>query len=233
MRRAYPVIALAAGLMASAPARADVAYLIDTAAGSDLVGDGGPAASAQLSNAHGIATDRQGNLYIADTDNHRIRKITPAGAISTLAGNGHPGNFGDGGPANLAQLNSPYGLAVDAAGNVVIADFGNHKVRRISPDGAIVTIAGTGQKGSAGDGGPAVAAQLMSPRNVVFDSVGNLYISEFEGHRVRKVARNGTIGTVAGTGVAGLNLDPRQASMPATVAQLAYPAGLAVDAYDN
>ena len=114
---------------------------------------------------------------------------------------------------------------------MVVADFGNHKVRRISPDGVIVTIAGTGQKGSSGDGGPALAAQLMSPRNVVFDSVGNLYISEFEGHRVRKVARDGTISTLAGTGVAGLNLDPKQASMPALVAQLAYPAGLAVDSY--
>ena len=233
MTRVTITIALAAGLMAVSLSRADVDYVIDNAAGSDLAGDGGGATSAQLSNVHGVATDRQGNIYISDTDNHRIRKITPAGIISTLAGNGHPGSFGDGGPASLAQLNSPYGLAVDGAGNVVVADFGNHKVRRISPDGAIVTIAGTGQKGSSGDGGPAVAAQLMSPRNVVFDSVGNLYISEFEGHRVRKVARDGSIGTLAGTGVAGINLDPNQASMPATLAQLAYPAGLAVDSYDN
>jgi uncharacterized protein (TIGR03437 family) len=217
----------------AAPARPDVSYFIDTAAGSDLVGDNGPATSAQLANAHGIALDRQGNLYLADTDNHRIRKITPAGIISTLAGTGHAGSSGDGGLATSAQLNSPYGLAADAAGNIYVADFGNHKVRRIAPDGSISTIAGTGQKGSSGDAGPATSGQLMSPRNVALDSLGNLYISEFEGHRVRKVGRDGVINTIAGTGVAGLNLDPKQAGMPAIAAQLAYPAGLAVDAYDN
>src|SRR5438477_13006731 len=120
MRRVHPAIALVLALMSSAPARADVTYFIDTAAGSDLVGDNGPATSSQLANAHGIAMDRQGNLYIADTDNHRIRKITPAGIICTLAGNGHPGASGDGGPANLAMLNAPYGLAADPTGNLYV-----------------------------------------------------------------------------------------------------------------
>jgi len=218
--------------MAAGPARSDVSYIIDTFAGSDLVGDDGAATAAELRNAHGIALDRQGDLYIADTDNHRVRKITAAGIISTLVGNGHAGFAGDDGPAALGLLNSPYGLAVDAAGNVYIADYGNQRVRKVSPDGMIVTVAGTGQKGSSGDGGPATAAQLMSPRNLAIDSVGNLYVSEFEGHRVRRIARDGSIGTVAGTGVAGLNLDPNSASMPAITAQLAYPAGLAIDQYD-
>src|SRR5437588_6527693 len=106
MTRLEPTIALTLVLMVSAPARADLSYVIDTAAGSDLVGDNGPATSAQLANAHGIAIDRQGNLYISDTDSHRIRKITPGGIISTLAGNGHAGSAGDGGLASLALLNS-------------------------------------------------------------------------------------------------------------------------------
>lgn len=233
MIRFQPAYCFAMLLLAASPALPDVTYLIDTAAGSDLVGDNGPAVSAQLTNARAIAVDRQGYVYIADTDNHRIRKITPAGIISTLAGTGHAGYSGDGGRADMAQLDSPYGLAVDSSGNLYVADFGNQRVRRISTDGVITTVAGTGQKGATGDGGPAVSAQLMSPRNLVFDSLGNLYISEFEGHRVRKIARDGTISTVAGTGGAGLNLGPNQASMPALAAQLAFPCGLAVDSFDN
>src|SRR5262245_58174662 len=115
MTRTLPAITLAIVLILSASARADVTYQIDSVAGSDLVGDNGLAINAQLANAHGLAADRQGNLYIADTDNHRIRKITPAGIISTLAGNGHPGSSGDGALATGATLNSPYGLAVDGA----------------------------------------------------------------------------------------------------------------------
>ena len=101
MRPSAPIYVLAAVLTATTPALSDVSYLIDTFAGSDLVGDGAAATSAQLGNTRGIATDRQGNLYISDTDNHRVRKITPAGIISTLAGNGHAGFSGDGGPASL------------------------------------------------------------------------------------------------------------------------------------
>src|SRR5947199_9421684 len=111
MRRTSPAIALGLVLGAAALARADVSYFIDTAAGSDLVGDNGPATSAQLANAHGIAIDRQGNLYISDTDSHRIRKITPGGMISTLAGNGHAGPAGAGRLASPALVDSPFGLA--------------------------------------------------------------------------------------------------------------------------
>ncbi|MGO9011944.1 MAG: hypothetical protein ACLQPN_17740 [Bryobacteraceae bacterium] len=205
---------------------ADVpAYTIQTVAGSSFMGDGGPATAAQIGSIQGVALDAKGNLYLSDTDNNRVRKVDATGIITTFAGTGTAGFSGDGGPANAAQLNLPYGLAVDAAGYVYIADLGNDRVRRIGPDGTIVTIAGTGVKGYSGDGGPANAAQLFTPRNVAVDATGNLYIAEFEGHRVRQVTPAGVIATVAGTGVAGLGGD----GGPATLAQLNFPAGLAVD----
>ena len=145
------VAALALACAAAAP----LAYRIETAAGSDVLGDGGPAVNAQLSFAQGIAVDRQRNIYIADTENHRIRKVTPDGRISTIAGSGRPGISGDGGPALRAQFDQPYGLALDGAGNLYVADLGNNRVRRVAPDGTISTFAGTGAKGSRGDGGPA------------------------------------------------------------------------------
>ena len=200
-------------------------YRIETVAGSASMGDGGPATTAQISNIQGIAVDRWGNLYLSDTDNHRVRKISTSGVITTLAGTGVAGFSGDGGPAATAQLNLPYGLAADLAGYLYVADLGNDRVRRISPDGVITTVAGNGNRGSSGDGGAATGAQLLTPRNVAVDAAGNLYFSEFEGHRVRKVTPDGKISTVAGTGVAGLRGD----GAPAVNAQLAFPAGLAVD----
>jgi uncharacterized protein (TIGR03437 family) len=200
-------------------------YQLTTVAGSDLAGDGGQAVAAQLAQPEGMVLDSSGNLYIADAANHRIRKVTPSGAISTIAGNGHAGFGGDGGPAAGAQLNQPYDLALDMAGNLYIADFGNQRVRRIDTNGNISTVAGNGASGASGDGGAAIAALLLGPRNVAVDPAGNLYISEFDGHRVRRVAPDGTIGTIAGTGVAGFGGD----GGPATAAQLAFPAGLALD----
>jgi len=204
-------------------------YQLTTVAGSDLVGDGGPAIAAQVSQPEGIAVDPAGNLYIADAANHRVRKVTPAGTISTVAGNGHPGFSGDNGPASAAQLNQPYDLALDAAGNLYIADYGNQRVRALGTDGNITTVAGDGSSGSSADGGPATAALLLGPRNVATDLAGNLYISDFDGHRVRRVAPDGTIGTVAGIGIAGFSGD----GGPATAAQLAFPAGLALDGAGN
>jgi uncharacterized protein (TIGR03437 family) len=203
-----------------------VVYRVETVAGSSNPGDGGPAVAAQIGTIQGIAVDRSGNMYLSDTDNHRIRKVAPGGTISTLAGTGIAGYSGDGGPAAKAQLNLPYGLAADGSGNLYVADVGNDRVRRISPDGTITTVAGTGAKGSLGDGGLAVNAQLLTPRNLAVDAAGNLFISEFEGQRVRKIGANGAIATVAGTGVAGFRGDGGQA----VAAQLAYPAGLAMDA---
>ncbi|MDR3702790.1 MAG: hypothetical protein P4L56_24300 [Candidatus Sulfopaludibacter sp.] len=213
------LLSTAAALAGTAPT-----YRIETIAGSDLLGDGGPATMAQIGNIQGVAADRLGNIYLSDTDRHRIRKINSNGIISTVAGTGTAGFSGDGGAATLAQLNLPYGLAVDLAGNLYIADLGNNRVRRMATDGTINTYAGSDQT-VLGDGGPATAALLSGPRNVAVDGAGNLYISEFLGHRVRKVTADGRIATVAGTGAAGFRGDGGLA----VNAQLAFPAGLALD----
>src|ERR1017187_9430384 len=203
---------------------ARVTYHVETVAGSSLIGDGGPALAAQFSNIQGIAIDRLGNLYLSDTGNHRIRKVSN-GIVTTIAGTGVAGFSGDGGSALIAQLNSPYGLALDSTGNLYLADLGNQRVRRITPDGVITTVAGTGRKASSTDGGAPTDTSLLSPRNVAVDAAGNLYIAEFEGHRVRKLTPDGRLSTVAGTGVAGWSGDGNRA--PA--AQIDYPAGLAFD----
>jgi trimeric autotransporter adhesin len=200
-------------------------YRIETVAGSSNIGDGGPATSAQITNIQGIALDGAGNLYLSDTDNARIRKVAANGTITTLAGTGVAGFAGDGGPATSAQLNLPYGLAVDGTGAVYVADLGNNRVRKIASNGTISTLAGNGAMISAGDGGQATAASLMSPRNLAIDASGNLYVSEFAGHRIRKVASDGSISTIAGTGAAGFSGD----NGPPGQAELAYPAGLTFD----
>jgi serine/threonine protein kinase len=151
-----------------------------------------------------IAVDAAGNIYIAETDGGRIFKVTTSGTILTIAGTGTPGFSGDGGPATAAQLNSPWGLAVDAAGNVYISDSGNRLIRRVTPSGVITTVAGNGGYGFGGDGdgGPATSAQLLYPRGLAVDSVGKLYISD--SIRLRKVSSDGVISTVT----AGLPSSP-------------------------
>ena len=191
------LLALAWAATGGIAAAVRVTYRIETVAGSARMGDGGPATAAQISNIQGIAVDRWGNLYLSDTDNHRIDLISAGGTIGTLAGTGVAGFSGDGGQAAAAQLNLPYGLAADLAGYLYVADLGNDRVRRIGPDGVITTVAGNGNRGSSGDGGAATGAQLLTPRNVAVDAAGNLYFSEFEGHRVRKVTPDGRISTVA------------------------------------
>lgn len=175
---------------------------INTVAGNGIdgySGDSGPATSALLNGPEGIAIDASGNLYIADSANNRIRKVS-GGTIATFAGTQTAGFSGDNGAATSAQLNDPEGVAVDAAGNVYIADSGNDAIRKVSTSGTITTVAGTGQTGFSGDGGPATSAQLSYPRGVTVDSLGNLYIADFGNGRVRKVS-NGTITTVAGNGL--------------------------------
>ncbi|MFI6526760.1 NHL domain-containing protein [Streptomyces uncialis] len=204
---------------------------ISTVAGTGVAGfsgDGGPATAARLNLPLGVAMDSSGVLYIADYNNHRVRRITTDGKISTVAGTGVAGFGGDNGPAGPAQLRNPYALAVDSADALYIADSGNHRVRKVTGDGKISTVAGTGVAGFGGDGGPALSAQLNLPLGVAVDSSGVLYVADARNHRVRRVAADGTVSTVTGTGTAGFGGDDG----PAASAQLNSPLGLAVDCVD-
>jgi uncharacterized protein (TIGR03437 family) len=182
-------------------------------------GDGGPATSAQLYFPTGVAVDSAGNLYIADTFNFRIRKVSN-GIITTAAGNGSGGYSGDGGPATSARLD-PEDVAVDSASNLYIADTNNFCIRKVS-NGVITTVAGDGLQGFSGDNGNAANAQLSGPYAITVDSAGNLYLTD--GARVRKVT-GGVITTIAGTGTPGFSGD----GGPAISAQLSLPTGVAVD----
>ncbi|MCA1683926.1 MAG: DUF11 domain-containing protein, partial [Actinobacteria bacterium] len=220
------------GLASPASAAITDAWTISTVAGTGTFGssgDGGAATGAQLGFPIGVAADAAGNRYIADTFNHRVRKVDAAGIITTVAGTGDQGFAGDGGPATAARLNLPSDVAADAAGNLFIADYNNQRVRRVDASGVITTVAGDGIKGASGDGGPATAAQLSDPDFVALDRVGNLYISEFGSSRIRKVDAAGIITTVAGNGKTGFGGD----GGPATSARLAYPGDVAVDAAGN
>jgi sugar lactone lactonase YvrE len=201
---------------------------IQTVAGNGSpggAGDGGSAASAQFYNPAGIAVDLNGNMYVADTYNHRVRKISFSGIITTMAGTGVQGFSGDGGPATSAQLSLPQYVAVDPSGNVYISDL-NHRVRKVSPSGFITTVAGNGSINYSGDGGPATLAGL-SPKAIAVDANGNLYIGDT--FRVRRVGLDGIISTVAGTGVLGYSGD----GGPATSAQMFSPTGLSLDSAGN
>ncbi len=167
--------------------------VISTVAGNGIFGfsgqngDGGPATSAMLAAPEGVAVDTAGNLFIADTWSNSVRKVTPGGVISTVAGNGTGGYSGDGGPATSAMLDGPSGVAVDAAGNLFIADQWNHRVRKVTPGGVISTVAGNGTGGYSGDGGPATSAELYYPEGVAVDTAGNLFIADSDNSRVRMV----------------------------------------------
>jgi sugar lactone lactonase YvrE len=151
-------------------------------------GDGGPATAARLHSPSGIAADREGNVYVADTDNHRIRKIDADGMITTVAGTGRPGLSGDGWRASSVDLWHPVGVDVDAAGNVYVAEASTYRVRRVGRDGRITTIAGTGRPGFDGDGGPATKASLQAPVDIAVDAQGNVYIADRNNNRVRRVS---------------------------------------------
>lgn len=165
-------------------------------------GDGGPAAQAQLDNPFGVVRGPDGALYVCDVLNHVIRRIAADGTISTVAGSGKAGYWGDGGPALEAGLNEPYEIRFDAAGNLFFVERLNHVVRKVdAQNGAISTVAGTGRAGFSGDGGLATQAELNQPHSIQFDANGDLYICDIANHRVRKVdMKTGVITTFGGTG---------------------------------
>jgi sugar lactone lactonase YvrE len=224
--RLATVAALSAGMLF---AGAGHSQTINTLAGNGtrgFSGDGGPGTSASLNIAADVAVDAAGNAYIADTFNSRIRKIAPDGTITTAAGDGTYGHSGDGGPATAAQIGYVFQLAVDAAGNLFLAD-GSY-VRKIAPNGIIATVAGSGGWPPDGDGGLATQAAI-SAISIAVDPLGNLYIGEQSQQRVRKIDTAGIIRTVAGNGVAGFSGD----GGPATAASLNNPWGISADGSGN
>lgn len=205
---------------------------ITTVAGTGIQGfsgDGGPATNARLTAPSGVAVDGNGNLFIVDNANHRIRKVDLNGIITTVAGTGIQGYNGDGIQATSARLNFPEDVAVDGTGNLFIADWNNHRVRKVGTDGIITTVAGNGQLFFSGDGGPAVNATLRYPSGITLDGSGNLFISDQTNHRIRRVSTTGIISTIAGNGTAGFSGDGGLA----TNAALNGPAGLATDGSGN
>lgn len=190
-------------------------------------GDGGVATSADLDSPEGVALDSSGNVYIADTANNVVRKVSSSGTITTIAGNGSQGYSGDGGSATSAELDQPAGVAVDSSGNVYVADSGNNVIRRITPSGTITTIAGTGVAGFSGDGGPATSAQLNNPLGLAVTSGGNLEVADSGNDVVRQISLStGDISTVAGEGgVSGYGGDGGLA----TDATLNFPEGVTSD----
>lgn len=208
----------------------NLAGVLNTVAGDGeqgFDGDGGAATSASLDSPVGVAVDSAGNLYIADTHNNRVRKVS-GGVITTIAGTGVAGFSGDGGTAGSAALNLPTAVAIDSNGNIYIADTDNHRIREISGT-KITTIAGDGDQTYSGDGGLATAAGLDSPNGVAVDTAFNIYIGDTHNQRVRMVTfSTGIISTLAGTGVKGFTADG-----PAALAALARPRGLAVDGAGN
>jgi hypothetical protein len=232
LKMVYPLL-LAAAFSSAADGQN---YTIQTFAGGgalrsgDNIGDGGPPTGALLVNPTNVAIGPVGELYIADSGENRVRKVLN-GVITTVAGNGSAGFGGDHGPAIAAQLNQPYGVAVDPLGNLFISDKVNGVIRKVDTTGIITTFAGGNAaacSGSAGDGGPATSACLVGPMGIALDTAGSLYIAD--GDLVRKVT-NGVITTVAGAGLtsAGYNGDSR----PAIGAQLNKPQSVAVDAAGN
>ncbi len=207
--------------------------IITTVAGSGSGGgggDGGQATVAQISFATDVKFDKKGNFYIADESTGRVRKVDKSGIITTIAGNGSYGFYGDGGPATAAEMADPTGVAIDAKGNVYIGDQSNNRVRMVDTSGIITTIAGIGNPGFYGDGGPATAAELNHPEELAIDAAGNLYIDDEGTSAIRMIDPSGMISTVAGIGSsAGFFGDGGSA----IAAELSGPQGVCVDKSGN
>jgi trimeric autotransporter adhesin len=212
--------------------KVSTAGIISTVAGNGTAGfsgDGGPATSATLNGPFGVAVDSQGNIFIGDTSNHRLRKVRTDGIITTVAGNGVVGYSGDGTLGTQTSLNRPMGIVFDSAGNLYIGDCTNRRLRKLTPAGIISTVAGNGSTGFSGDGGLAISASFRNVMDVAIDGAGNLYIADFGNHRIRKVSTSGIVTTVAGNGVAGYSGNGGSA----TSASLNKPTGVAVDSAGN
>jgi hypothetical protein len=208
--------------------KVDTNGIMSTIAGpgtSGILGDGGAATNANLNHPCGLAVDYIGNVFVADANNYRVRKIDTNGLITTVAGTGSSGFSGDGGKATNAQLRGITGVAVDSTGNLFIADYSSFRIRKVDTNGNISTVAGNGSIGNTGDGGPATSAKLYSPYGVALDGSGNLFISST--YAIRKVDTNGTITTVAGTGTGGFSGDGGQA----TNATMWNAQGISVDTF--
>ncbi len=204
--------------------------IITTIAGtgySGYSGDGGPATAAAMGTPYSVATDRRGNIFISDIYMHCIRKISTTGTITTYAGAAGGGFGGDGYSATAALLYSPRCLATDNIGNLYIGDVNNYRIRKVDTNGIINTIAGNGTSGYYGDGGPATSAWISSIGGMAVDDTGNVFITD--GNRIRKISTTGIISTIAGVGTVGYSGD----GGAATLAQLSYPNGLAVDRWGN
>jgi uncharacterized protein YjdB len=206
--------------------------IISTIAGTGTAGtslDGIAATAAAINGPNAVCFDDAGNLYFCDANNNRVRKVNTSGIVTTIAGTGVLGFFGDGFAATTAQFSNPSAVVVDHAGNIYIGDQHNNRVRKINTSGIINTIAGSGTGGYDGDGTAATARELNYPYGLALDSHGNLYIGDQHNHRVRMVNTAGIISTVAGTGTPGYSRD----GFPATSAELYYPTSISIDQFDN
>jgi trimeric autotransporter adhesin len=214
----------------------DTSGIITTFAGSSscgFLGDGFPATTAKLNHPTGVCVDNSGNVFIADNNNNRVRKVDPSGIITTIAGNGIVGYAGDGFPATDANFNKIFSVSVDNAGNVYISDDTNNEIRKVSTSGIVTRVAGAFISGGfSGDGGPATIAQLNNPVGVAFDKSGNFYIADKNNNRIRKVNTSGNISTVVGcnfSAACGFYGD----GGPVVSALLNFPTGLAFDTSFN
>jgi trimeric autotransporter adhesin len=214
----------------------DPSGIITTFAGNGIgngnipfAGDNGPATDATFNYPTALATDAAGNVYIADEQNNRIRKVSTSGIVTTVAGNGSAAYYGDNFAATNASLYYPSGVAVDAAGNIYIADQGNNRIRKVNTSGIIKTFAGIGTYGYSGDGGLAVAAKLYYPVSVAVDATGNVFISDYGNNTIRKVDTSGIISSLTAVGASGFSGDGDSS----IYAQVAYPEGLCTDAAGN
>ncbi len=210
----------------------NTAGIISTIAGNGVAGysgDNGPATNAKLNLPYGLAIDKFGNIYFPEVLNYCVRKINTSGVISTIAGNGTYGFSGDGGSATAAQFRYPGGIAISDTGDIFVADYQNHRIRKINSAGIINTFAGNGTSGNTGDNGAATDAELNAPNSVYIDDDNNVYITDCYANIVRKVNTTGIITTIAGNGTVGYSGD----NGPATLAQMSNPIGLCINKAGN